>query len=116
MQATVVIKDVFNITGIGAVITVDVKHGILKKGMKLNVDSKTMTIKSMDKGHRQLNEVSSGMVAVALQNGDKRVLRELKGRTVTFTMQGNVPTQVPIRPHPSRPKGAFSFITDLFKK
>lgn len=116
MQATVIIKDVFNITGIGAITTVELKQGILKKGMKLNVKERVMTVKTMEQNHKQLEEAKSGTIGVLLQNADHKILKELKGSTVTFTAEGNIRTQIPLKSRPNHPKGAFSFLTNLFKK
>lgn len=60
MQATILIQDVYNITGIGVVPVGEVKQGTLKTGMQAVVNGKTVTVKTIEMHHEQLEEAHEG--------------------------------------------------------
>jgi len=59
-MATFFIQDVYNITGIGSVPVGKVESGILRIGMKANVDGKIIEIKAIEKHHKQIKEAQTG--------------------------------------------------------
>ena len=59
-MATFFIQDVYNITGIGAVPVGRVESGILRIGMKANLDGNTVEIKTIEKHHEQIKEAQTG--------------------------------------------------------
>jgi translation elongation factor EF-1alpha len=59
-MATFLIQDVYNITGIGAVPVGRVESGILRIGMKANVDGNVIEIKTIEKHHVQIKEAQTG--------------------------------------------------------
>jgi translation elongation factor EF-1alpha len=115
MQAKVILQDVYKITGIGVVPVVIVQEGTLKPGMKLVVQGREMTINSMEQRHKSIQTATSGYVGLSISNADYDLLNSLKGKEVIFSEEG-IRTKVPLKAKPNHPKGAFSFITDLFKK
>jgi len=59
-MATFFIQDVYNIAGIGAVPVGKVESGVLRIGMKANIDGKIIEIKSIEKHHEQIKEAQPG--------------------------------------------------------
>jgi GTPase len=115
MKATVFVKEVYNITGIGPVPVVEIRQGVLKENMELHVKNRTMTIATMEMNKMKVKEASSGSVGLSLRGGNYTVLKELKGQEVIFSDE-KIQTHVTLKSRPNKAKGAFSFITDLFKR
>ena len=59
-MATFFIQDVYRITSIGAVPVGKVESGILRVGMKANIDGKLIEIKTIEKYHQQIKEAQTG--------------------------------------------------------
>ncbi len=54
------IQEVYNIAGIGPVPVGKVERGVLRIGMKANIDGKIIEIKSIEKHHEQIKEAQTG--------------------------------------------------------
>jgi len=63
-----------------------VKEGVLKPGMKLNVENKIMEIDRIEMNNRELKEANVGdEVALIIKNGDITILERLVGQEVEFS-------------------------------
>jgi translation elongation factor EF-1alpha len=117
MQARFFLQDVYNITGLGVIPVGQVKEGILKIGMKLNIDGKVMTVKTMEMHHNQLKEAKPGdNIGITLKDGDRKMLEKLKQTELIFSDQDTMNYSGSLKQNPSQPEGTFSFIKKLFKK
>ncbi|MBN2459888.1 hypothetical protein JXB28_06410 [Candidatus Woesearchaeota archaeon] len=104
-MATLYVLDVYDITGIGLVVTGKVEHGSLRIGMRGRAQGKLLEAKSIEVHHEQLAEAKEGdfvgvSVAVSSINqgleggsflkklfsgsGDLKFLQSLKGKRVEF--------------------------------
>jgi len=84
-MTTFFIMDVYRITGVGVVPVGQVKGGILKVGMKLALEGKSMEIKSMQMHHKDIKEAKEGdQVGFALINGDYDLLKKYARKYVDF--------------------------------
>jgi len=59
-MATVLIQDVYTITGVGTIPVGQVTEGILKAGMKANINGKTIEVRSIEMKHQQIQEAKPG--------------------------------------------------------
>jgi translation elongation factor EF-1alpha len=59
-MANFLLKDVYEITGIGIVIVGTVQEGIIKPGMNASIDGKTIQIRAIEENHTQLKEAGAG--------------------------------------------------------
>ena len=110
MKAIVQIENVFKITGIGTVVVGLVKEGILKVGMKADIQGKVSEVKSIEKDHKQLKEANQGdSIGINLYKADPNVLKLMKGQTLSFY------DRMFQTPEPIHPKGTFSFLKKIFK-
>ena len=119
MQAKVFIQDVYNITGIGVVPVGQVKEGILKLGMKLNIGGTIMTVKTIEMHHNQLQEAKPGdNIGFSLQGGDKNLVQSVAQTVVTLSDEGvaNQPRSTPQVQQATKPEGAFGFLKKIFGK
>jgi translation elongation factor EF-Tu-like GTPase len=125
METVVLIKDVYNITGIGPVPVGAVKSGVLRVGMKLNIGGRIMTLKSIEHHHDQLSEAEVGTnVGISLQGGDYKLLKSFEGKEVIFSEGGEVESNFgdSIRPESRtseppkalHPTGLFDSLKSLF--
>jgi len=115
MKATVFLKEVYNITGLGPVSVVEIRQGVLKEGMSLHVKNRKMTINTMELNKMKIKEASSGSVGLSLRGSDYKILKELRGQEVIFSDE-TIHTQVTLKSRPNKSRGTFSFITDLFNR
>ena len=84
-MATFFIKDVFKIVGIGVVSVGQVKSGVLRVGMKLNLDGRIMEIKIMESHNKKVSEAIEGdTVGISLTNADYNILKNHRGDYVEF--------------------------------
>lgn len=80
------IQDIYNIAGIGIIAVGQIKSGILKIGMKINLDGRIMEVKSIEMYHMQVKEAKEGdNVGIALSNSDSKILRNFIGKPLTFS-------------------------------
>jgi elongation factor 1-alpha len=115
MKAVFFIQDVYNITGLGPVPVGQVKEGIIKLGMQLNVNGKVMEIKSIEMHHEQLKEANQGYnVGIALRNGDYNLLKQFIRKDVVFTDEPS--PKVLQTEQDIKPEGAFGFLNKIFRK
>ncbi|NIO44487.1 MAG: hypothetical protein GTN36_02945 [Candidatus Aenigmarchaeota archaeon] len=85
MRATVLIKDVFQMVGVGVVPVGIVTKGVLKQGMKTNIEGKIMTVKFIEKQHQQTKEAHEGeKIGFSLKNAKKSLLLKFREQEVTF--------------------------------
>lgn len=125
MDAVVYMKDVFKITGIGFVIVGDIKSGILKKGMKIDINGSLAQVKMIEMNRKTVDEANSGdAVGFALSNVKYESLIELKGKDLVFSEELTQPIAqntedvktVTDKYENIQPKGFFDSLKDLFKK
>ena len=115
MQSVVYIQEVFNITGIGAVLVGNVKSGTLKIGMKLRINGKNMTVKTIEKHHEKLQVAHEGdNIGFALSGGDYNSLKPVIKQDVTFSDEENIETRVTEKP--TNAYGFFDSVKRLFKR
>lgn len=116
MSATVFIQDVYRITGIGIIPVGNVKEGILRIGMKLNIDRKIMAVKSIEMRHQQVQEAHAGdNIGFVLENGDYDLLKKVARTNVNFYGEGVIKAQVTEKPEPTHPKGVFGELASFVK-
>ena len=114
MDARVFIQDVYNITGIGPIPVGQVKEGVLRIGMSLNINGKVMTVNGMEMHHKKIQEAQTGdNIGITLKNADYNLLKSIIRTEVTFSGDGTVQT---IRQQPTQPEGTFSFLRKIFRK
>ena len=123
MQAKVFIQDVYNITGIGVVPVGQVKEGVLKLGMKLNIGGTVMTVKTIEMHHNQLQSANPGdNIGFSLQGGDKNLVQSVARSIVTLSDEGTMNQatprvqQTPQVQQSTKPEGAFGFLKKIFGK
>ncbi len=116
MSATVFIQGVYRITGIGVVPVGNVKDGILKIGMKLDIDGKIMAVKSIEMRHQQVQEAHAGdNIGFSLENEDYELLKKVARTNVDFYGEGVIKAQVSEKPEPTHPKGVFGGLISFVK-
>jgi selenocysteine-specific translation elongation factor len=78
MFGEVVVKDIFNITGVGVVVVVEVISGVIRKGSAFRLPSgKTGMVKSIEMLGRSIEVAKTGMkVGIALSGVSKEDLRK----------------------------------------
>ena len=117
MESIVFIQDVYNTTGIGAVPVGLVKKGVLKIGMKINIDGHKMELKSMEYKHKPLKEaMENQLIGMALFNSNYKILKSVLKQDVVFSDAGEIvsePVIKPIKRSSNHPKGP---IQSLFSK
>jgi elongation factor 1-alpha len=59
-MGTFFIQNIYRITGIGSIPVGKVERGILKVGMKSEINGTMIQIKSIEKNHQQLSEAKEG--------------------------------------------------------
>ncbi|MFH1127031.1 MAG: hypothetical protein V1718_02880 [archaeon] len=115
MKAIVFIKGFYNISGIGPLLTATVKEGILKTGMSINISGRIMAVQSIEIEYQDIKESKPGdNIAITLKNADSDLLKQIVNSDMTFTDEPSA--QASQLPKPNHPKGAFSFLTGIFKK
>ena len=117
MQAAVFIQDVYNITGIGAVPVGIVKSSAFRIGMKLDINGKIMTVKSIEMHHQQLQEAHEGdNIGFTLNGGDYKLLKSVVGQDVTFSDEETIETRKIERQEPIHPEGFLDSLKKIFKR
>ena len=112
MATIMFIQDIFNITGVGIVTVGEIKQGVLRLGMNLDIDGKVMTVKSIEMKHRKISEAYAGCnVGIFLENGDFNLLKSVVKTEVVFSGKGQIP-----KPEANHPKGIFGSIKNIFRK
>jgi len=114
MEAIITIKKVYNIPGIGIVLVGDVKSGVLKDKMISNIDGKTVTIMTIEKNRKKVDEANVGdNVGLSLSGGEYNKLKKMKGLDITF-IEGN--PDVGKNPQKSNPNHPSGFLGKLFRR
>ncbi len=107
MEAVVCIQDVYNIKGTGLVPVGHVRLGMLRVGMKLNINGRIMTVKWIEMHHKKFQEAKAGdNIGFLLDNADGSLLSQFKNKNVTFSDDGKAIMQAVQRADANRPKGA----------
>ena len=85
-ESTVRIENAFRIIGVGVVVVGTVTDGVLKPGMKVTIRGRTMSVKTIEKSHRQLNEAWRGQsIGFSLHRGDYDLVKGVIGTEVRFS-------------------------------
>ncbi|MFO7710844.1 MAG: EF-Tu/IF-2/RF-3 family GTPase [Candidatus Woesearchaeota archaeon] len=102
----VTVNEVYEITGIGSVVTSSVKSGTLKPGMITDIEGKRLTVSSIEKDHAMVQEAHEGEeCGFTLKGAKYDTLERLKKKDVEFSEN----------PEPISP-GFFGSIRKIFKK
>ena len=117
MEAVIFIQNVYKITGIGVIPVGTVKSGTLKVGMKMNINGKEMTIKTIEMHHQQFREAVSGdNVGLSLKNGDYSALKSVVGTEVVLSEGSQIESKITQAPEPIHPVGFFDSLKRMFGK
>ncbi|MCG2791390.1 MAG: hypothetical protein L6305_06550 [Actinomycetia bacterium] len=116
MQAKFFIQDVYNITGMGPIPVGQVKEGVLRLGMKLNLNNRIMTVTIIEMHHTKISEAKTGdNVGITLGNADLGLLKSASRSEVIFSDEGT-PTKIQLKQSTVQPEGVFGFLKKIFRK
>jgi translation elongation factor EF-1alpha len=115
-ESIVLIQNLYKIRFLGFVLVGEVKSGVLKPNMKLNVNGKIMEVKSIEMNRLMINEAQSGdKIGFSLSNANDKILGKLIGKEVKFSEDGSALTTI-VEVNNSSSEGFLSKITKLFQK
>jgi len=108
MKAKVLIVDIYNIMGIGAVLVGVVKEGIFKLGMVTNINGVDVIVNSIECNHIQLKEATAEMsIGFNLKNIKAAELRNYRNQIMEFK-EREVSNNSQIKSNPFHPRGLLS--------
>ena len=81
----VLLRQATNFPPFGFIVLVEVVEGVLKIGMKLNLEGRIMELKRMEALHKTLNEAKVGeKIWLNLKNGDLKIIQKHISHQVEF--------------------------------
>ncbi|MCD6550010.1 hypothetical protein J7K24_00500 [bacterium] len=82
-MATFIIKDIFEIPGVGLIVVGNISNGLISVGMEGKIKGKKITVKKIEKENSSVESISQGEECALTIKGIKR--EEIsKGETIYF--------------------------------